>query len=141
MASAAVELVDGRDRQDRLALVDRLVGQRDLAVDVGEHQLAVSFTASPPRQVVGREDRLDARHGERRARVDARTRACGMRAQQQLAKSMPSARKSSAYLLLPGDLRDEVGRACSSVRRASVQPCHAFRMFSAPRISEVRILS
>ena len=61
-------LVDRRDRQDRLTLVDRFLRQRDLAVDVGEDQLAVIVHGVGRRgQVVEREDGLDAWQGHRRA--------------------------------------------------------------------------
>ena len=64
MASAAVDFVDRGDREDRLARVERLVGQRLLG--------AVQI-----RQIVGGEDRLDARHRQRArsCRCCARARA------------------------------------------------------------------
>ena len=62
IASAAVRFVDGSQRENRLALIQRLVGERPLgAAQVG--------------QIVGGEDRLDAGHRQRRAGVDARAPA------------------------------------------------------------------
>ena len=54
---------------------------------------------------------------------------------------MPSARKSSAYLRLARDLRDEIGSRVVLSDELLFSHDHAFRMFSAPRISAVRILS
>ena len=66
------QFVDGRHRENRLAGVERLVGERTLrAVEVG--------------QIVGGEDRLDARHRERGARVDAPHARVRHRAEEQLA--------------------------------------------------------
>ena len=67
------DLVDRRDRQDRLTLVDRLVRERDLAIELARDHLAVVVHGvGRLRQVVGRENRLDAGHRHRRARVEAR---------------------------------------------------------------------
>ena len=70
------------------------------------------------------------------------TRACGIGLSSSLANSMPSARKSSAYFALPGDLRDEVGRrVVLSDQLVLGGHGYALRISSAPRISAVRILS
>ena len=56
------QLVDRGDGQNRLALIQRLVGQRALgAAQIG--------------QIVGGENRLDAGHRQRRAGIDAARRA------------------------------------------------------------------
>ena len=69
------ELVDGRDREDRLALVERLVGQAALAERAGDDAFAEVGAVDDGRQIVGGEDRLDAGHRQRRAACRCRGRA------------------------------------------------------------------
>ena len=69
------QLVDGRDRENRLALVERLVGQAALAERAGDDAFAEVGALDDRRQIVDGEDRLHAGHRQRRARVDAARRA------------------------------------------------------------------
>ena len=61
-------------------------------------------------QVVGGQDRLDAGHRQRRARVDARHARVRHRAEQQLREQHAVGAVVLGVLRLAGDLRDEVGR-------------------------------
>ena len=91
------QLIDGRDRQDRLALVQGLVGQRAL----GTAQIG---------QVVGGENRLHARHGQRRAGVYSLYAGVREGAQQQLCEQHPVDAVVFGVFRPSGDLGDEVGR-------------------------------
>ena len=72
------EFVDRADGQNRLALIDRLVGESALAQRIGRDPLAdVGHGVGGLRQIVHREDGLDAGHRQRLAahRCCARARA------------------------------------------------------------------
>ena len=136
------DLVDRGDRQDRLALVDRLVRERDFAVEIGEDHLAVVVDGvSRLRQIVGGQNRLDAGHRQRRAHVEARHARVRQGTQQELGEEHPLRAKILGVLGLPGDLRDQVGNRVVLSHELLFSHDHAFRMFSAPRIIAVRILS
>ncbi len=70
-----------------------------------------------------------------------RTRACGMGLSSSLAKSIPSARKSSAYFALPVTLATQIRRDVVLSDELRDQPRATSRESSAPRWSAVRILS
>ena len=59
------ELVDRGDRENRLTLVERLHGEAALAERAGDDPFAEVCAGDDRRQIVGREDRLDARHRQR----------------------------------------------------------------------------
>ena len=92
------DLVDRGDGEDRLAGVERLVGQR------------ASRAPFSIRQVVGGEDRLDARHRQRRAGVDAAHARVRHRAEEQLAEQHAVGAEVLGVLRAAGDLGDVVGR-------------------------------
>ena len=69
------------------------------------------------------------------------TRACGMRTQQELREDHALRAKVLGVLGLARDLRDQVGNRVVLSDELLFSHDHAFRMFSAPRIIEVRILS
>ena len=97
IASAAVRFVHGGQRENRLALIQRLVGQRALgAAQIG--------------QIVGGEDRLDAGHRQRGARVDAPHARVRHRAEQQLGEQHAVGAIVLGVLRAAGDLGDEIGR-------------------------------
>ena len=97
IASAAVDLVNRGDGENRLALIERLVRQRALgAAQVGK--------------VVGRQDRLDAGHRERGARVDAADARVRHRAEEQLREQHALDAIVLRILRAAGHLGDEVGR-------------------------------
>ena len=87
------QFVDGGDGENRFAAVQRLVGERPLVERARlDDRAVVGDATSRSREIVGGQDRLDAGQRERGARVDARTRACGMGLRRSLANSIPSAR-------------------------------------------------
>jgi hypothetical protein len=88
------------DRENRLALVQRLVRQ---------HALAAAPTAHF-RQVVGGQNRLHARHRERGARVDAAHARVRHRAQQQLGEEHAVGAVVLGVFRAAGYLRDEIRR-------------------------------
>jgi hypothetical protein len=89
--------VDGGDRQDRLALIQRLVGER-------------FFGAAKVRHLVGRENRLYARHRERRARVDPPYARMRHRAEQQFREQHAVGAVVLGVFGAPGHLRNQIGR-------------------------------
>jgi hypothetical protein len=90
-------LVDGRQRKDRLALVERLVGQR-------------AFCAFQIGKVVRGQDRLDARHRQCGAGVDVPDPGVWHRAQQQLREQHAVRAVVLGVLGSPGDLRHQIWR-------------------------------
>ena len=122
------QLVNSGNREDRLAGVQRLVRQRLLdAFEFG--------------QVVCGEDRLHARHGERGARIDAADACMRHRAEQQLREQHAVGAKVLRVARTSGDLRHVIGRNIVAADKFSGHYVSAFREYSAPRISAVRILS
>ena len=84
------QFVDCRDSQNRFALIERLVGQRLLALWVGFDDLArVIDLILGTRHFVGRQDRFHAGHGERRAGVDALDTRVRVRAQKEPREQHP----------------------------------------------------
>ena len=87
------QFVDGRDGENRLAFVHRLLRQRCVRPACWRLTFSPSVRARlRARQIVRRQDRLDAGHRQRGARVEARHARVRHRAEQQLRNSMPSAR-------------------------------------------------
>ena len=87
------QLVDRGDGENRLALIERLVGQAALGLRAGLHAFAERRADGGAGHVVGGEDRLDAGHRQRGARVETRDlarAACGLTSS--FANSMPSTR-------------------------------------------------
>ena len=91
------QLVDRGDGENRLALIERLVGERALG-------------AAKVRQIVGPENRLHAGHRQRGARVDADHARVRHRAEQQLGEQHPVGAIVLGVLRAAGDLRDQIGR-------------------------------
>ena len=107
------QFVDGRHGQNRFALIERLVGQRLLALWVGSNDLArVVDLILGTRHFVGRQDRFHAGHGERRARVDAPDARVRERAEEEPREQHPLAR---------GNLRRTVARPVTLARRSGVE--------------------
>ena len=100
--------VDGGDRQNRLALVDRLVRQRPLALGRGDDALAEELACLRSRKIVWQENRLHAGHRQRRAGVDAHDAGVRHRAQKQLREEHPLGAMILGVLRLPRDLGDEI---------------------------------
>ena len=89
--------VHSGERENRLALIERLVGQRTLgAAQVGK--------------IVRRENRFDAGHRERRARVDPAHARVRHRAEQQLREEHAVSAIVLGVLRAARDLRHEVER-------------------------------
>jgi len=107
--------VDGRERENRLAFVQRLVGQAHLDADLAHdgvlrHAAGGLARVGRAGEVLGGEDRRHARHGQRLSRVDPPHARVRHRAEQQLAEQHAVGTKIFRVLGAPGDLRDEVGR-------------------------------
>ncbi len=119
--------VDGSHREDRLAGVERFVGQRFLR-------------AAEVRQIVRRQDRLHAGHRERSARVDTANACVRHRADEELAEQHAIRAKVLRVARAARDLRHEIGRRVV-VANELVLSHHVLRMYSPPRMSDVRILS
>ena len=104
------QLVDGRHGKHGLALIERLVGQRLLALGVGSNDLAgVVDLILRSRHFVGRQDRSHARHGERRARVDALDARVRIRAEEQPREQHPLGAEVLRVLRAASHFRPEVG--------------------------------
>ena len=104
-------LVDSRDGEDRLALIDRLVAERLLALRVGGNALTeIGDDVGRRRQIVGGEDALDARHRQRLAGIEVPDAAVRERTQEQLAEEHAVGAVVFGVLRLAGDLGDEIGR-------------------------------
>ena len=102
------ELVHRRHRQDRLTVIQRLHRQAALGLNRGRDVLAEARPGCGAGQIVNRENGLDARHRERRARVDAHHARMRHRAEQQLREQHPVGAEVFGILRLARDLRDEV---------------------------------
>ncbi len=136
------DLVDRCDGQDRLTLIDGLVRERDFAIEIGEDHLAVVVDGvGGLRQIVGGENRLDAGHRQRRARVETRHTCVRHGTQQELGEDHPFRAKVLGVLGFSRDLRDQVGNRVVLSDEFRCRHDHALRRFSAPRIMAVRILS
>jgi hypothetical protein len=103
------ELVDGSDGENRLAVVERLVRQAALGLRRGLHAFAECAACSGARHVVGGENRLDALHGQRSARIEPRHARVRHRAAEQLREQHALDAIVLGILRLAGDLGDEVG--------------------------------
>ena len=119
------ELVNRGDGEDRLARVERLVGQRAFGV------------RAEIRQVVGGEDRLHAGHRERGARVDAAHARVRHRAEEELGEQHAVGAEVFGVARPAGDLRDEVRRRvvlADEFRRQPLRcPPHVFSAAHAAR--------
>ncbi len=134
------ELVDGGDGEDRLALIERLVGQAALGLRARLHAFAERGADGGAGHVVGGQDRLDAGHRQRGARVEARHPRVRVRADEQFREQHAFDAVVLGVFRLAGDLGDEVGGGVVLADQLVVSH-HAFLMCSAPFISAVRILS
>ena len=104
-------LVYGGDGEDRLAEVERFVGED-----------AFGARLRRGRQVVDGEDGLDARHGQRGARVDAGHASVGHRAQEELGEEHAFRAEVLGVAGASGDLRYQVRRGV--VPADELRICH-----------------
>ena len=130
------ELIDGRHRRDGFSLIVGLVGQRPFG--------SGSQRRFRRRQIVGRQNRLDPRHGQRPRGIDPSHARMRQWTEKQLAEQHAFCAKVFGVLGRTHDLRDQVGRDVVGAdvferRHQFVRPC-AWREYSAPRINAVRIL-
>ena len=102
------ELVDGGDRQNRLALVERLVRQAAFGLRRRLHVLAERRPRGRAGHFVRGEDRLHAGHRQRRARVEPRDARVGHRAREELAEQHAVDPEIFRVFRPPCDLRDEI---------------------------------
>ncbi len=102
------ELVHRRHGQNRLAVIQRLHRQAALAERARDDALTQVRALDHGRQIVDGQDRFDARHRERRARVDAHHARMRHRAAQQLREQHPLGAEVFRVLRLACHLRDEV---------------------------------
>ena len=103
------QFVDGRDSQNRFALIEGLVGQRLLAPWVGFDDLArVIDLILGTRHVVGRQNRFHAGHGQRRAGVDALDTRVRVRAQKEPREQHPRRAEIFGVPCATGDLGAEI---------------------------------
>ena len=142
------EFVDRGHGENRLALKQRLIGQRLKSPGVGQDHSAVIVDAvGRSGQIVRGENRFDAGHRQRRARVDAADARMRHRAQRQLAEEHAVGAIILGVFRLARHLREEVaGRVVLAdqfvfIWWRYVWHGYAFLRFSAPRIIAVRILS
>ena len=104
-------LVDRGNREDRLALVQRLVGEGALVVRiVGDRHAKIGHAARRLRQIVGRDDRLDARQRQRGAGVEPPDARVRQRAQQLFREQHPVRAEVFGVLRAAGDFRHHVVR-------------------------------
>ena len=105
----AGQLIHGRHGQNRLALVHRLVGQRQFAPLVGlDHGSVVVHIIRVAGNIGRRQNRLHPRHRQRLLGVDALHARVRHRAQHQPAKQHPFRAKILGILRLPRHLRHQV---------------------------------
>ena len=102
------ELVDGGDRQNRLALIERLVRQAAFRLRGRLHVLAKRGAGGRTGHVVRGEDGLDAGHRERGARVEPRDARVRHGAREELAEQHAVDAEVLGVLGSPGDFRDEI---------------------------------
>ncbi len=120
---------DGRDREDRLALIQRLVRQPALALRGRLNVLSKRRACRRLREIIFRDNRLDARHRERFARVELRHLRVRVRARQKLAEQHALDAPVFGVACRAGDLRDEIG---SGVNLADeFGGCHGVNLSSA----------
>jgi hypothetical protein len=101
--------VNRRDGQDRVADIQRLVGQPALAERAGDDPFAEVGAFDDRRQVVDGEDRLHARHGHRGSCVDPHDLGVRHRAQEQLREQHPLDPVVFRVFGFAGDLGQQVG--------------------------------
>ena len=137
--------VDRRDRDDRLALIERLGRERHFRKRVRALRggLAELHRLLRLRNVLAGDDRDHAGHRQRGARVDAADAGVRQRAQQQLREQHAVGAEVFGVLRAAGDLRDQIGQHIvlpDSLYFGFSAKTYALRMFSAPRIIAFRIL-
>ena len=104
-------LVDRRDGENRLALVERLAGEGPLVVRVvGDGHAQIGHPARRLRQVVSCHDGLDAGHRQRGARIEAPDAGVGQRAQQLPREQHPFGAEVFGVFRAAGDLGHHVRR-------------------------------
>src|SRR5439155_12167583 len=104
------ELARRGNRENRLALIERLVRQPAFGLGGGLDVLAERRAGGRARHVVCRENRLHPRYRQRLARVEPLDARVGHRAREQLAEEHAVHPIILGVLRLAGDFRDEVGR-------------------------------
>ena len=105
------QFVDGRDRQDGLTFVHRLVGQRDFGAEHDRILVSLQLRRRDRGKIGGPEDGLDARHRERVACVDRKHAAVRPRAEQQLAEEHALGAEVLRVTGPASHLRNQVRRA------------------------------
>ena len=150
--------------QNRFALIHRLHGQTAISLHIGcDHRAVISQAGCGWRQIVLRDDRLDARHSQRGGHIDPAHTTVRHRTQQQLHEqhavrpvifgvfrfALDFSQQIGSLVVLAnqlvigrvGGFRDNkpCGRYCCSVD--IVRHGYALLESSAPRIRAVRILS
>ena len=157
------EFVDCGHGENRFALIDRLHGEAAFAPLAGlDHRAIVGKGVGRRGKIVRGENRFDAGHGQRCVRVDALYPRMRHGAEQQFAEQHAFGAKIFGIFRLAGDLRIEIGGLVvladqlvpgSVLALGSLGVSAAFRypfsgyprfdlrIFSAPRIIAVRILS
>ena len=105
------QFVDRRDGENRLALEHRLHRQRSSVVQVDlDLDAEIGHASGGLRQVVGRDDGFDARHRQRRGRVDVADTRVWQRAQEQLGEQHPVRAVIVCEFRAPSDLCHDVRR-------------------------------
>ncbi|MFN7985646.1 MAG: hypothetical protein U0Q11_27715 [Vicinamibacterales bacterium] len=137
------QLVNRGNRQNRLAFVGRFLGENLLALVAGLHAFAERAATLRFRQVVGRQNRLHARHRERRAQIEAGDARVRHRTQHQLRPQHAVDAVVFRVLGLARHLRGDIGRGVvlSDEFLGVLSHGYAPRRCSAPFIRAVRILS
>ena len=104
------EFVDRGHGENRFALIERLIGEPPFAPLAGfDHRAVVGEGIGRSGNVVCRQHRFDAGHGERLARLDAPDTRVRQRAEQQFAEQHAGGAIVLGVLRFPRDLRMEIG--------------------------------
>ena len=105
------EFVDCGHSKNRFALIKRLIGKAAFAPLAGlDHRSIVGKGIGRGGKIVRRENAFDARHGERRVRIDALYPGMRHWAEQQLAEQHAFRSKVLGIFRLAGNLRIEIWR-------------------------------
>jgi hypothetical protein len=142
-------LVDRGYGENRLALEERLIGEPTFGFRIGRNQHAViGYEGGGRRQIVRRENRFHTRHRERGAEIHTSDASMRQGTEQQLAEEHAVGAIILGIFGLAGYLRHQVGRGIILADQLMIwliylvgSHGYVLRMFSAPRIIAVRILS
>jgi len=103
------QFIDGGDGENRLAFVHRLHRQRALALRRGHDVFTERRAGLRARQIIGRQDRLHARHRQRGTNIEVRHTRVRHGAEEELREKHPVGLPVLRVPRLARDFRHEVG--------------------------------